>query len=136
MLHDLLFHTMFSRPSRFSLGIITALCVQRIYSCNFNSGRHHCSKGLEVRISNKPIESPFQIAECVLERFGPILLLIEALCNRVVFHFVILNPARFICMIMSGKQQSTKQISKQTFPTSTLIRGISFSHLHVQTKIQ
>jgi hypothetical protein len=49
---------------------------------------------LEVGISNKPIKSPFQITECVLECFRPIFLLIEALGDGIVFHFVILNPKK------------------------------------------
>jgi len=50
---------------------------------------------LEVSISYEPIECPFQIAERVFERFCPIFLLIEALSDGVVFHFVILNPANY-----------------------------------------
>lgn len=35
-------------------------------------------KWLEVDAPDEPVESPLQITECVLESFGPILLLVEA----------------------------------------------------------
>lgn len=74
------------------LGVGTASRVQRAYTWDFSMWRrHYCGKGLEVCVPNKPIQSPFQIAEGVLESFGPILLLIEALSDRIGFHFVILN---------------------------------------------
>lgn len=78
--------------SRFRFGFSTTLRVERSYCWHFSMGRYHCWKRLEVRISNKPIESPFQIAKCVLESFSPIFLLIEALGDGIVFNFVILNP--------------------------------------------
>lgn len=56
--------------------------------------RCHRGKRLEVCIPYKPEESPFQIAECVLESFGPVFLLVEALCDGIGTHSVILNPAK------------------------------------------
>ena len=56
--------------------------------------RGHRGKRLEVRIPYKPEESPFQIAEGVLESFGPVFLLVEALRDGIGSDFVILNPAK------------------------------------------
>ena len=55
------------------------------------------SERLEVCIPNKPVESPFEITKGVFKSLGPILLLIEALCYGVIFHFVILNSVNTSC---------------------------------------
>jgi hypothetical protein len=70
---------------------------------------------LEVGISNKPIESPFQIAECVLECFCPIFLLIEALGDGIVFHFVILNPKKNSTDMSPSMLQTNTQYSDLQF---------------------
>lgn len=57
-------------------------------------GSNTGSEWLEICVPNKPVESPFQITKCVFKSFGPILLFIEALCNGVIFHFVILDSAK------------------------------------------
>jgi len=54
--------------------------------------RRRWGKRLEVGIPYKPEESPFQITEGVLESFGPVFLLVEALRDGIVSHFVVLNP--------------------------------------------
>lgn len=56
--------------------------------------RRHCSrKGLEIRIPDKPVKSPFQVAKGVLESFSPVLLFVETLGDGIVFYFIIINPA-------------------------------------------
>lgn len=57
-------------------------------------GRDWCRKRLKICIPNKPVKNPFQITDCVFECFRPILLLVEALCNRVAFYSVIFNPTK------------------------------------------
>ena len=89
-------------------GVRNAFCVQRAYSWNFR-WRDHCRKGLEICISNKPVKSPLQIAKGVFESFGPILLLVEALSDGVVFHFVVLNPARPVLDYYSNVEHTTRQ---------------------------
>lgn len=94
--------------SSFRFGVSGTFCVQRAYSWNFRWG-NHCRKGLEICISNKPVKSPLQIAEGVFESFGPILLLVEALSDGVVFHFVILNPARPVLDYYRNVEHITRQ---------------------------
>lgn len=84
-----------SRTSRLKLGISWLFAVQ--WSCcswNFSLWGDCCGKWLEICVTNKPVEHPLQIAECVLESFGPIFLFIKALGYGVTFNFVIFNPAR------------------------------------------
>lgn len=54
----------------------------------------HSRKRLEIRVPNKPVKGPFQIAEGVLEGFSPVFLLVEALSDGIIFYSVILNPAK------------------------------------------
>lgn len=71
------------------------LSVQRSGSSNsWMWGGNGRSKWLKIGITNKPVECPFQIAQGVLKSFRPVFLFVEALCDWIAFHFVILDPVK------------------------------------------
>lgn len=78
---------------RMYIRISWSLTIQQACTWCFSVRRDRWIKRLEIGLPYKPVESPFQIAERILESFGPILLFIEALCNRVIVDLVIFNPA-------------------------------------------
>lgn len=82
-----------SSIGRMQLGIRGSLATLQSCTWCFSVRRDRWIKRLEIGLPYKPVESPFQIAERILESFGPILLFIEALCNRVIVDLVIFNPA-------------------------------------------